>query len=102
MVALLLSSSPSGARRWARSIPLFAPALEPQPEARPSSACFLVIVGGTPLAWWLARTPSKLARVVEPLVDLPIVMPPAVVGIALLQTFGRSGLLGGRPARPWI
>jgi len=28
-------------------------------------------------------------------VDLPIVLPPAVLGIALLQTFGRNGLLGG-------
>ena len=40
---------------------------------------------------WGSRKNSALAEI---LVDLPIVMPPAVVGIALLETFGRSGLLG--------
>jgi molybdate transport system permease protein len=55
-----------------------------------------IVVGtGTPLAWWLAVAPARRTRWIELLVDLPIVVPPAVVGIALLQTFGRSGLLGG-------
>ena len=53
-----------------------------------------VIVGGTPLAWWLATRPGRSTRLVSVLVALPIVLPPAVVGIALLQTFGHRGLLG--------
>ena len=53
-----------------------------------------VIVGGTPLAWWLATRPERSTRLVSVLVALPIVLPPAVVGIALLQTFGHRGLLG--------
>ncbi len=54
----------------------------------------IVIVTGTPLAWWMAARSSRGARVVESLVDLPIVVPPAVIGIALLETFGRNGLFG--------
>jgi len=54
----------------------------------------LIVCTGTPLAWWLARASSRMVRVVEVLVALPIVIPPAVVGVALLQTFGRRGLLG--------
>ena len=54
----------------------------------------IVVVTGTPLAWWLASTPRRIARVTEVLVELPLVMPPAVIGVALLQTFGRQGLLG--------
>lgn len=61
-----------------------------------TTACSLgiVVVTGMPLAWWLATETSRWARTVGILVDVPIVIPPAVVGVALLQTFGRRGLLG--------
>lgn len=55
----------------------------------------LVIVAGIPVAQVLARSDSRLRRLVDALVDLPTVLPPAVAGIALLVTFGRRGLLGG-------
>ncbi len=54
----------------------------------------LVVLGGTPLAWWLAVAPARAARAAELAVALPIVIPPAVLGIALLVTFGRAGLVG--------
>src|SRR5215210_874082 len=54
----------------------------------------LVIVLGTPLAYLLARRRFRGAASVEALVDLPIVLPPAVAGIALLVAFGRHGLVG--------
>ena len=54
----------------------------------------LVLLTGTPLAWWLALSHGRLARLIELLVDIPVVLPPAVVGIALLHAFGREGLLG--------
>ncbi len=57
-------------------------------------AALLVVVLGTPLAYWLARRSGPLARVVEALVTLPAVTPPAVAGVALLAAFGRSGLFG--------
>lgn len=55
----------------------------------------LVILFGTPLALLLARGTFRGSSVVESIVDLPIVLPPAVAGLALLLMFGRSGLLGG-------
>jgi len=54
----------------------------------------LVVGMGLPLAWWLARRPPRGAAVIETLVDLPIVLPPSVAGLALLLVFGRRGLLG--------
>ena len=52
------------------------------------------IVLGTPLAYLLARSRSGAARVATSLLDLPLVLPPTVAGIALLTAFGRSGYLG--------
>ena len=54
----------------------------------------LAILCGTPLAYVLARVPFRGRGVVEALVEIPIVLPPAVAGIALLMAFGRRGLLG--------
>lgn len=54
----------------------------------------VTLLCGTPLAWWLATTKHRGSKLVETLVELPIVMPPAVVGVALLMAFGRRGLLG--------
>ncbi len=60
-----------------------------------TAASLVLVVGlGLPLAWWLARRPPRGAALVETLVDLPIVLPPSVAGLALLLVFGRRGLLG--------
>ncbi len=55
----------------------------------------LIVVFGTPLAFLLAKGRIPLRQVVDSLVDLPAVLPPAVAGVALLITFGRRGVLGG-------
>jgi molybdate transport system permease protein len=54
----------------------------------------LTLVLGSPLALLLARRRFPGSTLVDSLVDLPIVLPPAVAGLALLLTFGRRGLLG--------
>jgi molybdate transport system permease protein len=53
-----------------------------------------VVVLGLPPAYALARRRFRGQRLVEVLIDLPTVLPPAVAGLALLMAFGRRGLLG--------
>ena len=55
----------------------------------------LTLAFGTPLAYLLARRSFRGSSLVETVVDLPIVLPPSVAGLALLFVFGRQGLLGG-------
>ncbi len=54
----------------------------------------LVVACGTPFAWVVARRRGRLWRTLETAVQLPVVLPPAVAGVALLLAFGRRGLLG--------
>ena len=54
----------------------------------------LTIAIATPLAHLLARRRFRGASLVETLVDLPIVLPPSVAGLALLLTLGRRGVIG--------
>lgn len=54
----------------------------------------VAIIFGTPVAYLLARRRFPFRRAVDTLIDLPIVLPPAVAGVALLITFGRQGLIG--------
>jgi molybdate transport system permease protein len=54
----------------------------------------ITVAIGTPLAFLLARRRFRGAWLVEVVVDLPLVLPPSVAGLALLLVFGRRGLLG--------
>lgn len=54
----------------------------------------LLLVVGTPLAWWLARTRSRLKGPVGAMVALPLVLPPTVLGFYLLVLMGPSGPVG--------
>src|SRR5690606_33355751 len=54
----------------------------------------LIVLFGTPLAYVLARRQIRGLRLIETLIDLPMVLPPAVAGLALLMAFGRNGLVG--------
>lgn len=58
-------------------------------------AVALIVVFGTPLAYLLARYPDFRGRwLLDAIVDLPMVLPPVVAGVALLLVFGRRGLIG--------
>ncbi len=61
------------------------------------AACttFLLLVVGTPLAWWLAHTKWRGKAVVEAITALPLVLPPTVLGFYLLILFNPQSLLGG-------
>ena len=54
----------------------------------------ILLLVGTPIAWWLARTRSRWKGVVGALVALPLVLPPTVLGFYLLISLGPHGPLG--------
>jgi molybdate transport system permease protein len=57
----------------------------------------VLLLLGTPLAWWLARTESRLRAPIEAVVAMPLVLPPTVLGFYLLLALGPDGPIGG----PW-
>ena len=57
-------------------------------------ATALAIAGGTPLAYLLARTPFRGRAIVEALLELPLVIPHPVIGMALLLAMGRNSAIG--------
>ncbi len=54
----------------------------------------VLLLFGTPLAWWLARTKSRIRPFAEALVALPLVLPPTVLGFYLLVFLGPAGPIG--------
>ena len=54
----------------------------------------LLILLGTPVAWWLAHTRSRIKPVIVSLVAMPLVLPPSVIGFYLLVFMGPNGPLG--------
>jgi molybdate transport system permease protein len=59
-----------------------------------SLATAILLVIGTPLAWWLVRTQFRWKNVCNALVALPIVLPPSVLGFYLLILMGPHGFIG--------
>lgn len=59
-----------------------------------SLATFILLLLGTPLAWWLVRTNFRGKSICNALVALPIVLPPSVLGFYLLLLMGPNGLVG--------
>jgi len=63
-----------------------------------SVTVIVLLILGTPLAWWLAFTRSRSRAVIEALVALPLVLPPTVLGFYLLILLGPAGPIG----RFWV
>lgn len=85
-----------------RALPILPDALAAQ-DARAAMQLTLITSGialaiivllGTPAAWLIARRQVRGWRVIDALLDLPVVLPPSVAGIGLLMAFGRRGLIG--------
>ncbi len=54
----------------------------------------VLLIAGTPLAWWLARSRARWKEIIGSLVALPLVLPPTVLGFYLLLLLGPQGPLG--------
>ncbi len=65
-----------------------------------SVTLILAVLFGTPVAYLLSRASFPGKTIVDAAIDLPIVLPPTVAGVALLTAFGRRGLLG-EPIEEW-
>lgn len=92
LLALLLRMSPAQLWLHLRS-PLVAQAITLS-FTTSLIATAAAVIFGTPLAYLLARRSFRGRTAIDTLIDLPMVMPPAVAGIALLLVFGRRGMLG--------
>ena len=55
----------------------------------------IIVIFGTPLAYWVAKHSFRGKRILEVALQMPIVVPPAVAGVGLILVFGNLGLLGG-------
>lgn len=71
---------------------VFAPLLLSLQLALVTTAVLILI--GTPLAWWLSQTPSRLKPAAQAIVAMPIVLPPTVLGFYLLILLGPNGAIG--------
>ena len=56
---------------------------------------FILILVGTPIAWWLSQTRSRYTTFAQTIVAMPIVLPPTVLGFYLLILLGPNGAIGG-------
>lgn len=59
-----------------------------------STVTILLLIIGTPIAWWLAKTQSWLKGPIAAIVALPLVLPPTVLGFYLLIAMGPNGFIG--------
>jgi molybdate transport system permease protein len=94
LVGLLIRVGSTGGFLEALGRPIVAEALKLS-LGTTSVVLVITVLLGTPLAFVLARYRFPGASIIDTLVDLPIVLPPAVAGVALLVTLGRRGVLGG-------
>lgn len=89
--ALVSRALPLGLDAWTDATTLAALQLS---LVTATLSTLIALLIGTPVAYLLARENFRGKPVIDTLIDLPMVLPPAVAGIALLMAFGRRGLLG--------
>jgi len=92
LLSLVLWTVDKGAWR-AMSSPVAVDALLLSVRTTAMTMALLLLVG-TPAAYILARVDFRGSRVINTLIDIPVVLPPSAAGIALLLAFGRLGLVG--------
>lgn len=94
LAAIFWRSLPNGAIFTALRLPIVRDALRLS-LITTAISLGITIVLGTPIAYLLARYRFPGYGLLDSLIDLPMVLPPAVAGLGLLIAFGRRGLVGG-------
>jgi len=59
-----------------------------------SLTTLILLIIGTPIAWWLSNSQSKIKIIIESVVALPLVLPPTVLGFYLLMVLSPDGIIG--------
>ncbi|MCC6178129.1 MAG: molybdate ABC transporter permease subunit [Chloroflexi bacterium] len=93
ILAIFVRAIPSGALGPVLARPVVVEALRLSLLTTALSLGLTLLVG-TPVAWLLARGRFPGRDLLDSLIELPMVLPPAVAGVGLLMAFGRRGLLG--------
>jgi molybdate transport system permease protein len=93
LAALFLRAVSEGGFLESISSPLLLQALQLSAMTSVISLAIVILVG-TPFAYLLARRRTRLLQIADSLVELPIILPPVVAGVAMLMAFGRHGILG--------
>lgn len=96
LAAIFIRAVPSGAFSTALNDPVVRDALVLSLTTTGLSVVLALLIG-VPVAWLLARHRFPGRDILDTLIDLPMVLPPAVAGVALLMAFGRRGIFG-----PWL
>ena len=60
-----------------------------------SVSTLVLLIIGTPLAWWLSRSQWRFKYIIEAIIALPLILPPSVLGFYLLISLGPNGPIGG-------
>jgi molybdate transport system permease protein len=60
-----------------------------------SVSTLVLLIIGTPLAWWLSRSQWRFKYIIEAIIALPLILPPTVLGFYLLMSLGPNGPIGG-------
>ena len=60
-----------------------------------SVSTLVLLIIGTPIAWWLSRSQWRFKFIVEAIIALPLILPPTVLGFYLLISLGPNGPIGG-------
>ena len=93
LLALILRAAMTGNLLQQLAQPIVLSALRLSALTSLASLLIIVLVG-TPTAYLLARSTFPGKRLLDVLIDVPLALPPVVVGVALLLVFGRLGVLG--------
>ena len=93
LLALLVRAAMSGDLFLQLTQPIVLSALRLSALTSVASLLIIVLVG-TPTAYLLARSSFPGKRLLDVLIDVPLALPPVVVGVALLLVFGRLGVVG--------
>ncbi len=60
-----------------------------------SVSTLVLLIIGTPIAWWLSRSQWRFKFIIEAIIALPLILPPTVLGFYLLISLGPNGPIGG-------